>query len=76
MRVLPKMLTSDSLLGFGLSLFDERVEGLVMDVDPLGLVLLHFSLNCMKVVFLILLDAGAVGTTRCITDYHGLEFLL
>ena len=29
-----------------------------MDVDPLGLVLLHFSLNCMKTVSFDLVGRG------------------
>jgi hypothetical protein len=46
----------------------------VMDVDQLGLVLLHFSLHCKKTVNFDL--DGVIGTTTCTTDYYGLDFLL
>jgi len=47
-----------------------------MEVDPLGLVLLHFPLNNVERVSFDLVDAGVIGTTTCTTDYYGLGFPL
>ena len=47
-----------------------------MDVDQLGLVLIHFPLHCKGTVNFDLVGRGRYRTTTCTTDYYGLDFLL